>query len=113
MLKTEIDVEQVAIIFKLLSDKTRLTMVKILNDHSVCVCEFVELFKMSQPAISQHLRKLKQAEIVKEEKKSQWVYYSINKAHPYYPFINQILVQLPDQKYRFEELKAKGINLLC
>ena len=61
-----LDIEPTANILKLLGDKTRLTMVKIMSEHECCVCEFVDLFDMSQPAISQHLRKLKDSGIVKE-----------------------------------------------
>ena len=62
-----IDIEKTAVILKLLGDKTRLTMVKMLDEtNDYCVCEFVEIFKMSQPAISQHLRKLKDLGLVKE-----------------------------------------------
>ena len=62
-------------------------MVKMLDTHDYCVCEFVEIFKVSQPAISQHLRKLKDMGIVKETRKGQWIIYSLNKDSEYYPFI--------------------------
>ena len=55
MLKTAIEMDKAAIILKLLGDKTRLTMMKLMDDHACCVCEFVEIFQFSQPAISQHL----------------------------------------------------------
>ena len=53
------DMQRASQLLKLLGDQTRLTMMKLLQSHDCCVCEFVEIFKMSQPAISQHLRKLK------------------------------------------------------
>lgn len=96
MLDTLIDLERAAVILKLLGDKTRLSMMKILDGETCCVCEFVDLFQMSQPAISQHLRKLKDMGLVQEEKKGQWVYYSIRKSSEYYPFIKLLLDQLPD-----------------
>ncbi len=52
---------------KLLGDKTRLSMLSLLKEREWCVCEFVELFDISQPAISQHLRKLKSKGLVKEQ----------------------------------------------
>lgn len=69
-----LDLETTANILKLLGDKTRLTMVKIMSEHECCVCEFVDLFEMSQPAISQHLRKLKDSGIVNEERRGQWIF---------------------------------------
>lgn len=73
-MKHELDIETAASILKLLGDKTRLTMIKLLSDHECCVCEFVALFQMTQPAVSQHLRKLKDSGLVKEARKGQWVF---------------------------------------
>ena len=87
MNKLTIGYEKAAPILKLLGDKTRLTMVKMLDTNDYCVCEFVEIFKMSQPAISQHVRKLKDAGLVQETRKGQWIFYSLNKDSDYYPLI--------------------------
>ncbi|MFC3040837.1 ArsR/SmtB family transcription factor [Virgibacillus xinjiangensis] len=100
-------------ILKLLGDKTRLTMMKILDSHDCCVCEFVEIFQVSQPSISQHLRKLRDVGLVKEERRGQWIFYSIRKEHDYYPFVRQVLEQLPDQEYRLKELEANGSRITC
>lgn len=113
MLKTTVEMEKAAMILKLLGDKTRLTMVKILEIHDCCVCEFVEIFKASQPSISQHLRKLKDIGLVKEERKGQWIFYSINKTNEYYPFVQQIIDQLPSQDQRLKELEEKGSRIIC
>lgn len=99
-------VEDIANVLKILSDKTRLTMVAILDKQECCVCEFTETFEMSQPAISQHLRKLKSRNIVNETKKGQWVYYSLNKQSAYYTMIHNILEHTPTQ----DELIAKLIR---
>jgi len=113
MQKTEIDMDQAAMILKLLGDKTRLTMVKILDHHDCCVCEFVEIFKVSQPSISQHLRKLRDLGLVKEERRGQWIFYSINKKHDYYPFIQQVIDQLPNQDHHLKELEEQGMRVTC
>ncbi|WP_010648636.1 ArsR/SmtB family transcription factor [Oceanobacillus massiliensis] len=113
MLQTAIEMEKAALILKLLGDKTRLTMMKLLDHHACCVCEFVEIFKTSQPSISQHLRKLRDIGLVKEERKGQWIFYSVNKHHEYYPFIERILNQLPDQDEKLKELEIKGTRITC
>ncbi|MCF2649709.1 ArsR/SmtB family transcription factor [Niallia circulans] len=113
MKTTTIEIEEVAVILKLLGDKTRLTMMKILDGGACCVCEFVEIFQMTQPAISQHLRRLKDMGLVQEEKKGQWVFYSINENNVYYPFVTQILNQLPSQKDKLEELEKQGKRISC
>ncbi|WP_077622915.1 ArsR/SmtB family transcription factor [Sediminibacillus massiliensis] len=113
MTKTTIEMEKAAMILKLLGDKTRLTMVKILDDSDCCVCEFVEIFQTSQPSISQHLRKLRDVGLVKEERKGQWIFYSINKDNEYYSFVESVLKQLPDQGYKLRELEKNGTRITC
>jgi len=104
---------EVSQIMKLLGDLTRLTIVKLLQHKECCVCELVEIFDMSQPAISQHLRKLKDAGILKEERRGQWVYYALNPHSNHFAMIEQILTFVPAQEHEFEELKKKGIVLAC
>lgn len=79
---------------KLLGDKTRLAMLTLLKEREWCVCEFVDIFDISQPAISQHLRKLKNRGIVNESKRGQWVHYSLNVEDK--PHLKAVLNQMPD-----------------
>ena len=113
VLETTIELEKTASILKLLGDKTRLTMVKMLDSNDCCVCEFVAIFNTSQPAISQHLRKLKDANIVKESRRGQWIIYSLNKDSDYYPVIQSLLQHLPNQDYRIKELEDQGLRITC
>ena len=46
MQELTVEIEKAAPILKLLGDKTRLAMMKMLETHDYCVCEFVEIFKM-------------------------------------------------------------------
>src|SRR5690625_3005700 len=105
--------EKAAVILKLLGDKTRLTIMKLIDNQACCVCEFVEIFQVSQPSISQHLRKLRDLGLVKEERKGQWIFYSVDKGNEYYAFIKQVLDQLPSQDYKIKELKEKGTRISC
>lgn len=68
------ELDEVSQTLKLLGDKTRLTMMKLLEKQECCVCELVDIFKTSQPSVSQHLRKLKDAGLVKENRKGQWIF---------------------------------------
>lgn len=110
---SQLEIEKASIILKLLGDKTRLTMVKILNSHDCCVCEFVGIFKASQPAISQHLRKLKDVGVVRETRRGQWIIYSLNKESEYYPLVQTILQHLPNQDFRLKELEEQGLRISC
>lgn len=113
MIKQSIEIEQAANILKLLGDRTRLTMLKILADHDCCVCEFVAMFDTSQPAISQHIRKLKDAGLVKETRKGQWVFYSLNQQFEYFDFIHLMLEALPSQDEKLTELVRQGKRISC
>ncbi|GKU84058.1 metalloregulator ArsR/SmtB family transcription factor [Niallia taxi] len=100
-------------ILKLLGDKTRLSIMGMLMIHDCCVCEFVDVFQMSQPAISQHLRKLKDAGLVKEQKKGQWVIYSLDQQNQLFPMIKDILKFVPDQNEKFIWLEKNGLRISC
>ncbi|PAE40175.1 ArsR/SmtB family transcription factor [Bacillus sp. 7884-1] len=111
--KSIVEIERVSNILKLLGDKTRLTMIKILDNHDACVCEFVEIFKTSQPAISQHVRKLKDAGLVRETRRGQWIIYSLNKDNEYFSLVQDLLQHLPNQGFRLKELEEQGLRISC
>ncbi|MEC0255221.1 HTH-type transcriptional repressor AseR [Paenibacillus sp. GM2FR] len=95
---------------KLLGDKTRLTMLTLLKEREWCVCEFVDIFDMSQPAISQHLRKLKSQGIVNEARRGQWVYYSLHVEDK--PYIQAVLNEMPSSQEILSTFN-KEINCSC
>ncbi|WP_078429178.1 ArsR/SmtB family transcription factor [Alkalihalobacterium alkalinitrilicum] len=113
MQETTVEIEKAATILKLLGDKTRLTMVKILDSNDCCVCEFVEIFKISQPAISQHVRKLKDLGVVREMRRGQWIIYSLNKDSSYYLLVQSLLQHLPNQDFKLQELEEQGLRITC
>jgi ArsR family transcriptional regulator len=49
------------------------------EDAGICVCEFEELFGMGQSKVSYHMRKLKDAGLVREEKRGKWSFYSLDR----------------------------------
>ncbi|ESU32100.1 hypothetical protein G3A_13265 [Bacillus sp. 17376] len=113
MIKHSIEMDQAAAILKLLGDKTRLTMMRILADHDCCVCEFVAMFDASQPAISQHIRKLKDAGLVKESRRGQWVFYSLNRQYEHFEFVQLLMDALPNQEEKLTELEKQGKRISC
>lgn len=72
-----LDVE--AALFKSLADQTRLKILATLarTDGEVCVCEFTDTLPLNQPAVSHHLRILREAELVTCERRGTWVYYRL------------------------------------
>ncbi|AJH80059.1 MULTISPECIES: ArsR/SmtB family transcription factor [Heyndrickxia] len=113
MQKTVVEIEKASHVLKLLGDKTRLTIMAILKQRECCVCELLEVFDMSQPSISQHLRKLKDLGLVKEDRRGQWIYYSLNPRNELYDFIQDILQHVPDQTENIRKIEENNPTLRC
>ncbi len=64
--------------FKALGEPTRLKIIKMLSIQGMCVCELSEVLDMLQPRVSQHLKILKDAELVIENKEGYFVCYTLN-----------------------------------
>jgi ArsR family transcriptional regulator len=103
-----IEIEKMVETLKLLSDKTRLTILLLLQQKELCVCELVEFLQTSQPNVSQHMRKLKDGGLVKEAKKGQWVYYSL--AIDDKPFLTELFKHLHSQTDKVEKLTCEDSN---
>jgi ArsR family transcriptional regulator, arsenate/arsenite/antimonite-responsive transcriptional repressor len=103
--------QKLADIFKALSDPTRLKVVAILQVRNCCVCELQPLFGISQPAMSKHMSRLKQAGLVSETRKGQWVFYSLNK--DVLEEIGFALHNLPDQTETIQKLEEQGLLVSC
>ncbi|TLS35791.1 autorepressor SdpR family transcription factor [Pseudalkalibacillus caeni] len=64
--------------FKALADGTRRQIIQLLKEKDMTAGEIAEHFNISKPSISHHLNLLKRAEIVIDERKGQFIYYSLN-----------------------------------
>lgn len=98
-------------VYKLLSDRNRLMILALLKEKDLCVCEIVELLQMSQPNVSQHMRKLKAGGLVSETKKGQWVFYSLRLDNK--PSVAYALKQLPSVQNKVEKLELKERREPC
>jgi len=74
-------IEGTAELFKALADPTRLRVVNALLLAEICVCDLAELLEMSQPAVSHHLKTLRQARLVKTRRDGKTVYYRLDDEH--------------------------------
>jgi DNA-binding transcriptional ArsR family regulator len=70
-----------AAIFKVLGDPTRLSIVSALRDGEMCVCDLAAFLKMTESAISHHLRRLRDLSLVKNRRDGQILYYSLDDDH--------------------------------
>jgi ArsR family transcriptional regulator len=64
--------------FKLLSDETRLRIMVLLFHNEFCVCQITGITGISQPNVSKHLARLRDMGLVKDERKEQYTFYSLN-----------------------------------
>ena len=68
-------------LFKIFGDSTRIKILYALLESEMCVCDISALLNMTQSAISHQLRLLKQSNLVKNRKDGKVVYYSIKDEH--------------------------------
>lgn len=66
-------------VFKTFGDLTRLKIIKLLLVQELCVGDVVSILGLSQPTVSQHLRRLKQIGLARERREGQLVFYTIDR----------------------------------
>ncbi|MHB9146593.1 MAG: ArsR/SmtB family transcription factor [Symbiobacteriia bacterium] len=67
--------------FRALAEPTRQRIVKLLASESMYVCQLEEILQIGQSNISQHLRILKEARLVSEEKQGWWTLYRLDREY--------------------------------
>ncbi len=67
-----------ALIFKALSDETRLKIIDMLSCDELCACDILEEFEISQPTLSYHMKTLTDCGIVISRKDGAWTRYTLN-----------------------------------
>lgn len=72
---------ELADLYKIFSDKTRIKILYYLLGAELCVCDMASLLDMNSPAISHHLRILKQSKLVKSQKVGKEAIYSLADEH--------------------------------
>ena len=75
-------------LFKVFGDSTRIRILFVLFESEMCVCDIAQLLNMTQSAISHQLRILKQSQLVKSRRDGKSVFYSLADDHVY-RIINQ------------------------
>ena len=68
-------------LFKVFGDSTRIRILYVLFEAEVCVCDLAEILHMTQSAISHQLKILKQSRLVKSRREGKSVFYSLADAH--------------------------------
>ena len=110
---------QYELIFKALSDKSRLRILKMLQRKSLCVCEITEILNLATSTVSKHLSILRDAGLITDEKDKKWINYQINQSPKDNIVSNALLfvqLQLEDDELIANDKKAIGCidrNVLC
>jgi ArsR family transcriptional regulator, arsenate/arsenite/antimonite-responsive transcriptional repressor len=94
---TDEGIEQLVALGRALSDPIRVRMLSMMaegriccdfsasgvpveeGEEGICVCEFEEAFSMGQSKVSYHMKKLKDAGLVHEERRGKWSFYSLDR----------------------------------
>ena len=88
-------------VFKLLSDETRFRIILLLKDNQLCVCQITGILEISQPKASKALSKLRDLNLVTDERRDKFVYYTLNDDNP---FIHYILDFVIDHMRDYKQL---------
>lgn len=80
-LPDEDDMAELAELYKVFGDSTRVRILCTLSQSELCVCDLAEVLKLSQSAVSHQLRILKQAKLVRNRRDGRSVIYSLADDH--------------------------------
>lgn len=94
--------------FKLLSDETRLRMLVLLFQEELCVCELSGILEAPQPRISRNLAKLKDLNIVTDQRQERFIFYSYVSQDP---LMSEILKSILGNLDAYPQLKTDCAKL--
>ena len=77
----EDELYDLAELFKVFGDSTRIRILFVLFEAEVCVCDLAEILNMTQSAISHQLKILKQSKLIKSRREGKSVFYSLADSH--------------------------------
>lgn len=104
-------------LFKIFSDKNRLRIFKLLERNKMCVCELAHVIGVTQPSISRHLKKMKDAGLIDSEQDGFWTNYYLRKGNPSQESVLRCVKSLLNDdemiKRDLETIKATERSKLC
>ena len=95
-------------ILKTLADETRFNLIKLLLTHDLCVGALAKHLRISEPAVSQHLKYLRESGLVKGEKRGYWTHYNVEKDKLHE--LAELLSELTNMPPCLEGVCVKKIN---
>ncbi|MEI6445790.1 MAG: metalloregulator ArsR/SmtB family transcription factor [Nostocales cyanobacterium ELA583] len=64
--------------FHALSDPIRISVIELLRQRELCVCDLCDALEINQSKLSFHLKTLKEANLLTARQEGRWIYYSLN-----------------------------------
>ena len=97
--------------FKIFSDENRLRIIMMLKVKPMCVCEMYEILDIANSTLSSHLKILKNAKIIEQNKDGRWIEYSITN-DKYIKNVLHVVEDLIEDRSRIisDRKKAQTIN---
>lgn len=77
----ETELYDLAELFKVFGDSTRIRILFVLFEEELCVCDLAQALNMTQSAISHQLKILKQSKLVKSRREGKSIFYSLADEH--------------------------------
>jgi ArsR family transcriptional regulator len=72
---------ELARLFKAMGDPVRLRLLSLIASHAggeACVCDLTDVFDLTGPTISHHLKVLREAGLISGERRGTWIYYRVH-----------------------------------
>lgn len=91
------EISETSTLLRLAGNEVRLKILVLLRmEESMCPCDLSDVLNMSVPAVSQHLKKLKDSDILRSSREGQTIFYSLNseKSELLEPMINSVKKEL-------------------
>ncbi len=91
--------KKLAMIFKALSDETRLRILSLLIQGELCVCDLMAVLQLPQSTVSRHLAYLRNANLISDRREGVWMYYCLEEKlpileeQPWQSLLSQLLKQ--------------------
>ncbi len=102
-------------LFKLLADETRLRVLMLIHQDRLCVCELCGILEEPQPKISKILSKLRDMDLVIDERKEKFIFYSLRDTNPLLnnslDFLLTNITDYPRLALDNERLKHKELHI--
>lgn len=95
-------------LFSLLSDETRLRCLVLLQKNGeLCVCEMSHIIDSLQPKVSRHLALMRNSGLISDERRGQWIYYSLHRSLPNWAkkILKSVIDNLMDEEPYHTDMK--------